>query len=925
MVELPSGTVTFLFTDLEGSTRLWEDHPEAMKDASARHDEILRDAVTSHAGHVVKLTGDGVHAAFADATCAVEAAVEAQRALTAEVWDTTAPLHVRMGIHTGPAEERAGDYYGTAVNRAARLMSVAHGGQVVVSLTTEELLRDAGRAVELIDLGEHRLRDLSSPERIFQFVGAGLQREFPALHSIDAYRGNLPVQLTSFVGRDEELPAIAEALHEARLVTLTGAGGVGKTRLALQVAADVLDRFADGVWLCELAATNGAELFGQVIVAALDVPPRAGRSLVESVCDYLSGRQALIVLDNCEHVLDAAAAMAEAMLRAAAAVRVLATSRELLGVAGERVVGVRSLHVTSGANVEAIAACEAVRLFVERAKANRADFGLDAANADDVVEICRRLDGIPLALELAAARVTSMGPGEIAGLLDERFRLLTGGQRRDVERHQTLHATVQWSYALLDHRDRVVFDRLGVFSGSFDANGATAVAADEEVTPWDVRDALGDLAAKSMVVREDGPDGARFRLHETLRQYALERLDETSRAEDYRRRHAGYYVRFAEAAGPALEGPDEVAWARRFEAELDNLRAAVAWALDADATFDSELGVRIIGAFAHQPLFRPSAGVGEWAEAALARFKSSPHGCPGALFVAAAFKELLAGDLDTTRTRAFQALRDEFASDASSTAWAHAALSVANARAGRYEEALEAVAAGRRALDVMGAEDNADLVLIDFGAHACWFAGRDEEARALAQDALRRARALGNPSHLIMALRFYAQTRRSDESDETMRALHECLDHSSTVTTPDSPNVLRAQGILATLLARRGDRTAAIETLREAVTRAHDTGQLLYVAIAVNYGVSVTADINAPELAATLGGALAEGPLSWIPSASPAETLERRTALDRVRAQLGPERYRSLLASASPMSYQQIIDHTVAELDRLLRKPSSAE
>jgi predicted ATPase/class 3 adenylate cyclase len=916
MAELPSGTVTFLFTDLEGSTRLWQDHPEAMKSASARHDEILRGAIDAFGGSVVKMTGDGVHAAFADAACAVEAAVAAQRGLAAEAWGETGPLRVRVGIHTGPAEARAGDYYGSAVNRAARLMSVAHGGQVVVSLTTEEILRDASQGFELIDLGEHRLRDLSLPERIFQLAGPELQREFPALRSVEAYRGNLPVQLTSFVGRDDELRDIRDALDEARLVTLTGVGGVGKTRLAMQVAAQVLPRFGDGVWVCELAATNDVALLGQVIVAALGVQPRPGRSLVESVCDYLATRQALIVLDNCEHLLDAAAEMAEAMLRAAPKVRVLATSRELLGVGGERVVVVGSLRVASDASVEAIAACEAVRLFLERARATRNDLALDASNAGAIVEICRRLDGLPLALELAAARVTSMSPGEIAALLDERFRLLTGGPRRDVERHQTLRATVEWSYALLEHRDRAVFDALGVFSGSFDSNGATAVAAHDSFTPWDVRDALSDLAAKSMIVLDDGPNGTRFRLHETLRQYALERLADTSGAEDCRRRHAEYLARFAEAAGPGLEGPDEVAWAGRLEAELDNLRAAVAWALDADATPDGEFAVRIIGAFAHQSLFRPSAGVGEWAEATIARFAGSVPGRPGGVFVAAAFKALLAGDLDLTRTRASEALRGAVASDPTSAAWANAALAVAYARSGQDQAALDAIEAGLRALDG-SADDRARLAVIDFGAHVAWFAGREDEACALAEDAVRRARALGNPSHLIMALRFFAQTRRPEDSSETIRALEECLAYSGSVATPDSPNVLRAQGILAMLRARRGDRAAALQALRDAVTRAHDTGQLLYVAIAVNYGVSVAADLDAPALAATLGGALTDGSLAWIPGASPVETAERQAALERVRARLGPEHYQSALANGSAMNYQQLMEYTFAELEAL--------
>ena len=622
MAELPSGTVTFLFTDLEGSTRLWEESPDAMQGALARHDELLRAAIEAHGGHVVKTTGDGFHAVFASVRDALGAAVAAQCALGAEAWEQTGPLRVRMGVHTGEGEQRDGDYYGPSLNRAARIMSAGHGGQVLCSRPTAELAGDAlPEGCSLVDLGEQRLRDLSRPEVVFQVVHPELTRDFPRLQSMDAFPGNLPVQLTSFVGRDDDIEGVAKALTEARLVTLTGVGGVGKTRLALQVAGEVLPTFVDGAWLCELAATNDADLLAQVVVAALAVQSRPGRSLAESVCDYLSGKQALIVLDNCEHLLDAAAELAEAILLAAPGVRVLATSREPLGVAGERLLGVPSLDVTSASesSLEAIAACEAVQLFMDRAAATRSGLELDATNAEAIMEICRRLDAIPLAIELAAARVTSMSPPEIAGLLDERFRLLTGGRRRGVERHQTLRAAVEWSYSLLDERERVVFDRLGVFAGSFDADAATAVAGDDELAAWDVRDALDDLVAKSMVVLDDSPDATtRYRLLETLRRYALERLDDTGRTEEHRRRHAEHYAAFAEAAGPGLEGSDEAAWVGRFGAELDNLRAAVAWALDAEAPADADLGLRIIAPLVGQSFYRPSAGVGEWAEGALA-------------------------------------------------------------------------------------------------------------------------------------------------------------------------------------------------------------------------------------------------------------------------------------------------------------------
>ena len=526
---LPTGTVTFLFTDLEGSTRLWEQHPEAMKPALARHDEILRDAIAAHNGHVVKMTGDGAHAAFGDATSAVLAAHDAQLALGRESWDVTGPLRVRMGIHTGHAEARDGDYFGSAVNRAARLMSVAHGGQVVVSLATEELLHDvASDGCELVDLGEHRLRDLTRAERLFQLHAPGLPSTFPSLRTLDAYAGNLPTQLTSFVGRQEELERVTATVRDVRLVTLTGVGGVGKTRLALQAAAEVLPEFPDGAWLCELAAANDPDAMIEVVAAALGVQPRAGTTLDGSIVEFLRTKQLLLVLDNCEHLLDAAATFAERVLRACDGVRVLATSREGLAVEGEQVRPLRSLQPAG-----------AEQLFTERARAVVPDFSVGSAHADAVTEVCRRLDGIPLAIELAAARVRAMSPEEIASLLDERFRLLTGGRRTAVERHQTLRAMVDWSYSMLDPTERVVFDRLGVFSGSFDATAAAAVVAGDGIEAWDVREALTRLVDRSMVVAEHGEEAVtRYSMLETLRQYARERLDESGEPDAWRRRHA---------------------------------------------------------------------------------------------------------------------------------------------------------------------------------------------------------------------------------------------------------------------------------------------------------------------------------------------------------------------------------------------------
>ncbi|TMK56888.1 MAG: adenylate/guanylate cyclase domain-containing protein, partial [Actinobacteria bacterium] len=487
MTELPAGTVTFLFTDVEGSTRLWEQYPEAMKTALARHDEILREAITACDGYIVKMTGDGVHAAFSDARAALLAAVNSQRALVSEAWSEPNEVRVRMGLHSGPAETRDGDYYGTAVNKAARLMSIANGGQVLLSLATEELVRDdLPEAHELLELGEHRLRDLSRAERVFQVCGPGLLSDFPALRSLDAPPTNLPRQLTSFVGRDDALADVGKAVSRSQLVTLTGVGGVGKTRLALRVAAELLPQFPDGVRLCELAVCADAATMAQVVAVSIGAVQRAGVTLEESIVEYSRSRNMLLVLDNCEHLLDPVTRLTEHLLQECPRVHVLATSREALGVAGEQAWPVRSLSLPAVASPDGEERGEAVQLFVERAIAARPSFVLDDENAGPVVEICRRLDGVPLAIELAAARVVAMSPAQMVTLLDERFRLLVGRRRTAVERHQTLRATVEWSYALLDATERAVFDRLGVFPGSFDSDAAVAVATGDGVESWDV-------------------------------------------------------------------------------------------------------------------------------------------------------------------------------------------------------------------------------------------------------------------------------------------------------------------------------------------------------------------------------------------------------------------------------------------------------
>ena len=515
----PSGVVTFLFTDVEGSTRRWEADADAMRNALAVHDEVLRSAVEVHGGWLFKHTGDGVCAAFASPASAVDAAVAAQRALE---------LPVRMGVATGEAELREGDYFGAVLNRAARVMAAGHGGQILLAESTAGLLS----AVELIDLGPRRLRDLPTPVEVFQVQADGLRTDFPPLRALDVSPGNLRAATTSLIGREAEAGEVHAAVKAHRLVTLTGVGGVGKTRLALEVAGRLVDEFPDGVWFFELAAVADPAAVPDAVAAVLGIIQQPGKSVSESVAAALEGRVRLLVFDNCEHVLDVAAGLVEAILAHSATVKILATSREGLRVADEQLWPVPSLDV--GAGIDSAA----VSLFIERAQA--VSPGFSVANADEaaaVVEICRRLDGIPLAIELAASRMASMTVSEVRDRLDRRFRLLVGS-RRGLERHQTLRHAVAWSYDHLEDGEKTLLDRCSVFAGGFDLESACAVAgfsdAPDEFAALDLLDAL---VRKSLLVADRSAGRTRFSMLETIRQFAEEQLVAGGEAAEIRAAH----------------------------------------------------------------------------------------------------------------------------------------------------------------------------------------------------------------------------------------------------------------------------------------------------------------------------------------------------------------------------------------------------
>jgi predicted ATPase/class 3 adenylate cyclase len=582
---LPSGTVTFLYTDIEGSTQLWQHNPTAMKGALADHDAILKDAIASNHGFVVKPTGDGVHAVFSTALDGIRAAIAAQRSLQlpSDIPDSSGDLHlrVRMGLHTGEAELRDDDYFGGTLNRAARIMSIGYGDQILVSEATLQVALDRlPQGVSVLDLGYHDLKGLSRAEHVYQLNVPGLRAEFPPLKSLSHPPDNLPAQLTSFIGRERELAEAKSRLEGARLLTLIGPGGTGKTRLSIQLGSQLLPAFKDGVWLVELAPISDPSLIMQTIASAFEIGELPGVPLKDLVHDYLREKQLLLLLDNCEHLVEASASLADELLHIAPAIKIIASSREALSIYGEVVYRVPSLSLPEQAVASRDAALgfEAVQLFVERASAANPGFTLTDENAPAIAQICTRLDGIPLAIELAASRITVFSPAQIAKRLDDRFKLLTGGSRTALPRQQTLRALIDWSYDFLTDEERSLLRRLSVFAG-----GWTFEAAETICSNVDVFENLPQLVNKSLVnVKLEG-DEPRYFMLETIRQYAREKLSENGEGEGTRNRHFAYYLELAETAMPELlTWEKELYWIRKLDTESDNLRVAVEWGLSND-------------------------------------------------------------------------------------------------------------------------------------------------------------------------------------------------------------------------------------------------------------------------------------------------------------------------------------------------------
>jgi predicted ATPase/class 3 adenylate cyclase len=828
MRHLPTGTVTFLFTDIEGSMPLWELHREAMQEALARHDGLLGHAIAAHHGFVFKTVGDQFCASFSDVGDAVAAAVEVQKALGAEDWTRFGlpahrPLGARLALYTGSAEPREGDYFGPPVNRCARLVKAGHPGQVLLAAVTKELVSGllAG-GIGFKDLGEHRLRGLEKPERVFQLVHPDLPSQFPPLQTLSILPTNLPVPLTSFIGRQREIEEIQSLItHKGafqagprpRLLTLIGVGGCGKTRLALEVAAKLFEEFPDGIWWVELAALTDPALVPQTVATAVGVREETGltpvresaaRPLMERLTDALQGKTLLMVLDNCEHLITACAHLAQRLLQGCPGLRILATSREGLGIAGELTYPVPSLSLPDAspreaerpaswrdgsslarsggtdfgqASLEALMQSEAVRLFVERAHYVQPRFTLTPQNAWAVIQICQRLDGIPLAIELAAARVKAISVEQIAARLDSVFRLLTGGSRTALPRQQTLQALIDWSFHLLSEAERALFCRLSVFASGWTLEAAEAIGQrrPEGVAPlWgagasDVLDLMTQLVNKSLVLLEEHEDEPRYRLLETIRQYGRAKLLASGETEEMRRRHRDFFWELAERAYPATQGPDQETWLRRLDREHDNLRAALAWSLSRG---EAEAALRLAGALWWYWHVR-----GHWSE--------------GRRWL----KEALLLDSPTT----------------------------AGARA--------------KALNGLGV--------------LSWRQGDYERATAFCQESLALARDLGDKDHIAILLNVLGLIAHHQGDDA--RAIH-LLEESLALSREldNGRHIAYALNVLGLIAHRQGDHARAAELCQESLVRRRELGDKRGIAISLRgLGAAVLHQGN-PQQAAAL-------------------------------------------------------------------------
>ena len=867
MIESSAASVTYLFSDIEGSTRLWEADPARAAHTVAWHDEVSRKAVQRHRGAIVKTTGDGVHAVFEDPADAVAAVIDLQLAL-AEPGAERALLNVRCGLHLGADQRRDNDFYGPAVNRAARIMSAAHGGQVLLSGAVAE--RVQGRLpqnVVLRDLGAVRLRDLGSPEHMFQVIHPALRKEFPPLRSMATTPNNLAQQLNSFVGRDRDMAQVQQLLASSRLLTLLGMGGLGKSRLSVQVAAVVLDNYPDGVWFVELASLVDPQLVPQAVASVLGVKEEPGGTVTDALVRFVRDRQLLVVLDNCEHVVQACAVLAKRLLEAGPKVQVLVSSRDSLRIAGEIVFPVAPLpapHKDETTSIDALMAIDSVRLFIDRAKAVQPGFRLNEDSVRAVAEICRRLDGIPLAIELAAARVRSMSVEQIAARLEDRFRLLNRGDRTAMPRQQTLRALIDWSHDLLDPSERAVFRRLAVFSGGWSLEAAESVCAGDDVGEIEIINLLAALVEKSLVVLD--ADGTRYRFLETVRLYASELLIRSADAATTRSRHRDYFLHLAERIAPELMGPDQAAALRRLDLESENILSSHGYCVRRED--GAEQACRLVRAVKHYWFIRGMLNLGY---------------------------QLTVEAVSLPSVQPDSAARCE-------------ALWVAGQIAsytGRYEEAQrflrDSLAIARHHGDrrmIVNVENFLSLAALGLGDRAA--------ARFHCSKALQLARELGSKLEVAVAANALAQLNRLDGELVSAESLY-----------TEVVGIARELGIkefialgilgLAMVSVSRQSAGRARELLTEALAIADETGSMPARQSALEVAAGLAAlQTDAARCARLYGAAEAQSTRTGV-RRDPADQAFLQPLLAESRAAIGDSRFMSAEATGRVMSFEQAL------------------
>src|SRR5262245_9219221 len=822
---LPTGTVTFLLTDVEGSTAGWVRSPEGLAVAIPRHYEILDEAIEAHGGvrPVEQGEGDSTVTAFSRPTAALAAAVDAQRSLAAEAWPDGAAVRVRMAVHTGEAQLRdEGNYVGLALARCARIRSCGHGGQVLVSEATAAVVGDAPPPdATLRDLGTHRLKDLGRPERVWQLVHPDLEQDFPPLRSLDAHRHNLPVQLTSFVGREAELAVLDKLLPDTRVLTLTGAGGCGKTRLALELAVLVVDHYPDGVWVIELAPVSDGELVASTVLSALGLREEQGRPPAKTLESHLRDRRAMVILDNCEHLVPACAALADTLVRSCPSVQVLATSRAPLTVEGEvpwRVPNLSAPAEPSPVGLDALDSYEAVRLFIERARQARPNFEVTNEAAPAVAEICHRLDGIPLAIELAAARARMLTPQQICDGLADRFRLLVGPARTATRHHQTLHGSVDWSYQLLDDQERVLLHRLSVFAGAVGLDTVEAVCEGDGLERLAILDVLAGLIDKSLVVVDDEGAAARYGLLETIREYAGARLTEAGERERLHRRHRDHFVEEAERLAPQLVGAHQEGAVGVLVEAYPNLAVAFDWSREHG---DSDAMLRLAGALFYFFIIRGMSYGRRWSQAALAADDGSGPLRVSAL-VADGHLAVFGGDVTSAppaiaeAVEAAQQLDDEAAS-LRAEGLAAELTAFADPDAG-VPLLLANLGEARRQNDVWWLTEGLCNLAIAYGLGGDFGLARTTSGEALAQaeasgDRFERRQALG--------IKAWAEVCQGDLATAQDRATPLVAEARA---THDTHTLMLALAILGVARTYQGDLASARPLVDEAVRIAEESG-----------------------------------------------------------------------------------------------------